>query len=48
MLPTSVEEAVASLKDMMLDSQFGDAGKEVVVEELLVGPEVSVFAFTDG
>ena len=47
-LPASVEEAVVSLKEMMLDSQFGDAGKEVVVEELLVGPEVSIFAFTDG
>lgn len=41
-------EAAAALKELMVDKQFGNAGNEVVVEEFLEGPEVSVLAFTDG
>jgi phosphoribosylamine--glycine ligase len=32
----------------MVDKVFGAAGDEVVLEERLSGPEVSLFAFTDG
>lgn len=32
----------------MEDRVFGDAGQKVVIEEFLVGQEVSMLAFTDG
>ncbi len=32
----------------MEEQQFGDAGTSVVIEECLVGPEVSFFAVCDG
>ena len=47
-LPATIEEAVQCLSDMMEHKQFGDAGSEVVIEERLVGEEVSVMAFCDG
>ncbi|KAI0332028.1 aminoimidazole ribonucleotide synthetase [Cubamyces sp. BRFM 1775] len=48
LLPETVDEAIAGLKEIMVDNVFGAAGQEVVVEELLTGPEVSVLAFSDG
>ena len=33
---------------MILDEKFGDASKNVLIEEYLDGIEVSVFAITDG
>ena len=42
------DEAVAAVETIMLDRAFGDSGKQVVIEEFLTGPEVSVLAFTDG
>ena len=48
LLPTSKEEALQGLKEVMLDRAFGDAGNEVVVEQFLDGEEVSVLAFCDG
>ena len=40
--------AVEAVVGMMRDGGFGDAGKQVVIEEFLTGPEVSVLAFMDG
>jgi phosphoribosylamine--glycine ligase len=40
--------ALAAVSDMMEDKKFGDSGKEIVVEEFLYGPEMSVFVITDG
>ncbi|KAF5385165.1 hypothetical protein D9615_001349 [Tricholomella constricta] len=48
LIPETIEEAFVGLKEMMVDNIFGDAADEVVIEELLTGPEVSVLAFSDG
>ena len=42
------EEAEKAVADMMENKVFGDSGSQVVIEEFLEGPEVSVLAFTDG
>ena len=42
------DEAEDAIYSMMEDKVFGDSGSNVVVEEFLTGPEVSVLAFTDG
>jgi phosphoribosylamine--glycine ligase len=42
------EEARKAIHSMMEDKVFGDSGSNVVIEEFLTGPEVSVLAFTDG
>lgn len=69
LIPSSVDEAITGLKEIMVDNVFGAAGlqpyhicnitfpihifcvtsgNEVVIEELLIGPEISVLAFSDG
>ena len=42
------EEAAQAVRSIMEDKQFGASGDQIVVEEFLTGPEVSVLAFTDG
>lgn len=44
----SPEQAQAALRQMMVDNSFGAAGREVVIEERLEGPELSLLAFSDG
>ena len=41
-------EAREALESMLDDGVFGDAGRTVVVEEGLTGPEVSLLAISDG
>lgn len=47
-IPENLDDAVAGVREIMEDKIFGDSGNNVVVEEFLTGPEVSVLAFTDG
>lgn len=47
-IPENLDDAVAGVKEIMEDKIFGASGNNIVVEELLTGPEVSVLAFTDG
>ncbi len=42
------EEARAAVVEMMRDKKFGKSGEQIVIEEYLEGPEVSVLSFTDG
>ncbi|WP_130837104.1 phosphoribosylamine--glycine ligase [Lachnoclostridium sp. Marseille-P6806] len=43
-----LEEALSGVREIMEDRRFGDAGRELVVEEFMTGREVSVLAFVDG
>lgn len=42
------DDAAAAIDRMLVKGEFGDAGRTIVVEERLHGPEVSVLALTDG
>ena len=42
------EEAIDAVRSMMCDKVFGASGDQIVIEEFLTGPEVSVLSFTDG
>ncbi len=42
------DEAKDAVRSMMEDKVFGDSGSQIVIEEFLTGPEVSVLSFTDG
>ena len=48
LIPQNLEEAEEAVRTIMEDKAFGDSGNEIVIEEFLTGPEVSVLAFTDG
>ncbi len=41
-------EAVADVREKLSGAAFGDAGRRIVIEEGLSGPEVSLFAICDG
>lgn len=47
-IPENLDDAAAGVKEIMEDKIFGASGNNIVVEEFLTGPEVSVLAFTDG
>ncbi|MFZ2150321.1 MAG: phosphoribosylamine--glycine ligase [Minisyncoccia bacterium] len=42
------EDAHKTLEDIFINKIFGDAGKEIVIEKFLAGPEISIHVFSDG
>ena len=44
----TLDEAIDAVHSMMSDKVFGASGDNIVIEEFLTGPEISVLAFTDG
>lgn len=42
------EEADKTLENILIKKIFGESGNEVVIEEFLIGPEISIHAFSDG
>ena len=44
----TVDEAKEAAREMMEDKKFGESGSTVVIEECMIGPEVTVLAFADG
>ena len=45
---TDRDEAVEAVEERLIGGAFGDAGRVVVIEEFLDGPEVSLIVFVDG
>jgi len=48
LLPTTQEETIEAVKEIMSDKAFGAAGDTCVVESFMTGPEASCLAFCDG
>jgi phosphoribosylamine--glycine ligase/phosphoribosylformylglycinamidine cyclo-ligase len=48
LIPETMDEAKNALQSVMIDNSFGSAGEEVVIEEYLTGPELSILSFCDG
>jgi len=48
LLPTTKEETIAAVKEIMSDRAFGAAGDTCVIESFMKGPEASCLAFCDG
>ncbi len=47
-IANTLDEAKDAVHSMMQDKMFGTSGDQIVIEEFLTGPEVSVLSFTDG
>ncbi|MFP5322483.1 MAG: phosphoribosylamine--glycine ligase [Acidimicrobiia bacterium] len=45
---TDRAEAEADVRDKLAGTSFGDAGRRVVIEERMVGPELTILAVSDG
>jgi phosphoribosylamine--glycine ligase len=48
MVCDTVEAALDAATSMLADDAFGEAGREIVIEQYLEGEELSIFAITDG
>ena len=48
LLPTTQEETISAINEIMSDKAFGAAGDTCVVESFMTGPEASCLAFCDG
>ena len=48
LLPTTQEETISAINEIMSDKAFGAAGDTCVVESYMTGPEASCLAFCDG
>jgi phosphoribosylamine--glycine ligase len=44
----TVEQAQEAIKTCLVEKQFGSAGTKILIEECMVGPELSILAFCDG
>ena len=47
-LPRTLGQAIDAIDDIMVKQVFGEAGKSVLLEERIAGPEVSVLAIVGG
>lgn len=47
-IATTLSEATAALKEILVDKKFSDAGNKVLIEQFLEGIELSVFVLSDG
>jgi phosphoribosylamine--glycine ligase len=47
-LPETIQEARVALDSILAGGEFGEAGREVVIEERLFGQEVTLLSFSDG
>jgi phosphoribosylamine--glycine ligase len=48
LVTTDRAEAEADIREKLAGASFGDAGRRIVIEERMVGPELSVLAVCDG
>ena len=48
LLPTTLDETITAIHDIMSDKSVGSAGDVCVIESYMVGPEASCLAFCDG
>ena len=48
LVPSTVAETMVAIDRVLTERDFGDAGGRIVLEERLIGPEVSVMAIVDG
>jgi phosphoribosylamine--glycine ligase len=47
-VPSTMDQALGAIDQILRKKAFGDAGKEILIEEKLQGTEVSVLALLDG
>jgi len=48
LLPITLDETIAAIREIMSDKSFGSAGDTCVIESYMTGPEASCLAFCDG